>query len=120
MEVQQTQCPICAENLTPVAGKRRAPVDHCHKSNIIRGILCQRCNSGLGYFKDDTSLMFAAIEYLRAPPLEIEMVPPKKRKTEEELIIRKSQEEESRKRKAEEELVRDPSEIKQARVDDQV
>jgi len=39
-------------------------IDHCHDSNKVRGLLCQSCNSGLGFFKDNIRLMLKAIEYL--------------------------------------------------------
>lgn len=39
-------------------------VDHCHKTNVVRGILCALCNKAIGLFKDDVSRMRKAIEYL--------------------------------------------------------
>lgn len=42
-------------------------IDHCHKTNIIRGILCNNCNVALGHFKEDVDLMLKAIEYLQKP-----------------------------------------------------
>jgi len=39
-------------------------VDHCHTSLKVRGILCNRCNLGLGYFKDVPRLLRAATSYL--------------------------------------------------------
>lgn len=51
------ECVICGsvENLV---------VDHCHKTNIIRGMLCNHCNRGLGHFKDDPQLLEFARIYL--------------------------------------------------------
>ena len=42
----------------------RPNVDHCHKTGKIRGVLCSRCNSGIGLFLDSTQLLDAAIRYL--------------------------------------------------------
>ena len=39
-------------------------IDHCHSTGKIRGLLCDRCNHGLGHFKDDINLLIKAIEYL--------------------------------------------------------
>jgi Recombination endonuclease VII len=39
-------------------------VDHCHKTNIVRGMLCNHCNRGLGHFKDDPQLLEFARIYL--------------------------------------------------------
>lgn len=39
-------------------------VDHCHKTGRIRGILCFRCNSKLGMYRDDPKLLRKAADYL--------------------------------------------------------
>jgi hypothetical protein len=39
--------------------------DHCHNSGHFRGTLCNNCNAGLGFFKDDTTLLNKAIQYLK-------------------------------------------------------
>lgn len=44
-------------------------MDHDHETNDVRGFLCTRCNSGLGYFRDNTELMQKAIEYLQQEPI---------------------------------------------------
>lgn len=39
-------------------------IDHCHETKDVRGLLCRRCNHGLGFFKDKIDLMNNAIKYL--------------------------------------------------------
>jgi hypothetical protein len=39
-------------------------LDHCHKTAVVRGVLCRRCNQGLGNFKDSVELLAGAITYL--------------------------------------------------------
>jgi hypothetical protein len=40
-------------------------LDHDHESGTIRAALCQRCNQGLGLFREDPALLKAAASYLR-------------------------------------------------------
>lgn len=59
MEKQSSRCGICSELLS------KPFIDHCHKTNSIRGLLCCFCNTGLGNFKDSPERLVAAIKYLR-------------------------------------------------------
>ncbi len=54
---QNGLCAICVNN--SIGG-----VDHCHTTGEIRGLLCNRCNSGIGFFGDDITIMEKAIAYL--------------------------------------------------------
>lgn len=64
---QNGGCAVCGTKVGMVrAGKRlRLCVDHCHKTGVVRGILCTSCNNGLGRFKDDPVLLERAALYLR-------------------------------------------------------
>src|SRR5260370_25798393 len=61
-------CDICGE-LEPHklkwGGRKALAFDHCHKTNRQRGRLCTRCNTGIGFFRDDPRLLLNAIEYRR-------------------------------------------------------
>lgn len=53
-------CAICKNHQTA----RRLAVDHCHTTGKVRGLLCTRCNSGIGQFKEDPGLFARALFYL--------------------------------------------------------
>jgi hypothetical protein len=54
-------CAICKEACKQYA---RLSVDHDHKTNIVRGLLCNSCNVGLGKFCDNVEKLKSAIAYL--------------------------------------------------------
>lgn len=54
---QQTECVIC--------GNPAAVVDHDHRTGHIRGALCHSCNAGLGFFRDDPTLLELAALYVQ-------------------------------------------------------
>lgn len=53
-------CAICKQR--PI--KKMLCVDHDHKSKLVRGLLCQRCNSAIGFFRDNILLLEQAKIYL--------------------------------------------------------
>lgn len=64
---QNYLCAIC--NQVPTKKKRLASpdgfaIDHCHNTNIVRGLLCESCNKLLGYAKDSKNILHNAIDYL--------------------------------------------------------
>jgi len=65
-ESQQGKCRLCYRELkTQGLGPSRAVVDHCHKNGHVRGILCNECNRGLGYFHDNIMALENAVDYLK-------------------------------------------------------
>ena len=60
---QNNGCAICTAP-TGSNGKRLS-VDHNHQTGEVRGLLCDDCNIGLGKFKDNSSLLANAINYLK-------------------------------------------------------
>lgn len=62
---QNGQCLLCKRDLSLEGNSgNRAVVDHCHTKGTIRGILCNECNRGLGYFKDSIATLLNAAKYL--------------------------------------------------------
>jgi len=70
---QGRRCAICDELGPAKPTKPFLVVDHDHSccsgsgqtcGICVRGLLCMRCNTGLGFFKDDPELLEAAIRYL--------------------------------------------------------
>lgn len=54
-------CALCTKPLA----EDDARVDHCHSSGKVRGLLCVKCNTGLGFLGDSETGLLRAIEYLR-------------------------------------------------------
>jgi hypothetical protein len=64
---QQGKCAVCGIEIKFVGrstDKHKANFDHCHRTGILRGLTCWHCNTGMGHFKDDPSLLRKAAEYL--------------------------------------------------------
>jgi hypothetical protein len=63
-KAQNRCCAICK---TPVPNTKKGwNTDHDHKTNKVRGVLCGRCNSILGYAGERSEILQAAIAYLEA------------------------------------------------------
>ncbi len=60
-EEQNGLCLICKQP----SGNRKLAVDHNHQTGEIRGLLCMKCNLGLGMFRHNTLILFEAIKYLK-------------------------------------------------------
>lgn len=65
---QNNVCAICKEPETSVIRGKviSMPVDHDHKTGKPRGLLCTKCNRGIGLFRDDKSILQSAIRYLQS------------------------------------------------------
>lgn len=64
IEQQGGKCAIC-ETTEPSSAYAALYVDQDHSTGDIRGLLCWRCNIGIGYLKDDIALLQASIDYLK-------------------------------------------------------
>lgn len=60
---QEGKCYICDTHQSKL--KNRLSVDHCHKTNKVRKLLCQKCNQGIGLFNDNPELLKKAMEYVQ-------------------------------------------------------
>jgi hypothetical protein len=58
------QCPIC-KKITIAGLTAKVVLNHDHKTGKPTGWICDSCNTGLGRFKDDISILEEAIRYLK-------------------------------------------------------
>lgn len=68
IEKQKGLCAICGKKETYKYGSgkiKQLALDHCHKTKKPRGLLCQKCNTAIGMFGDDISLIKRSIIYLK-------------------------------------------------------
>jgi len=61
LEEQGGRCAICR---TDDPGVRGFFVDHDHERMTVRGLLCKKCNSAIGYLRDDAQLIRRAARYV--------------------------------------------------------
>jgi hypothetical protein len=63
---QNDCCAICKRHKSEVTVKRKNHlcVDHNHSTGKIRGLLCDKCNRGIGLLCDSIDLLNNAIKYL--------------------------------------------------------
>ena len=57
------QSGVCAICLKEEVNKSLC-VDHDHKTRMLRDLLCDACNKGLGHYRDDSALMRRGADYL--------------------------------------------------------
>jgi hypothetical protein len=57
-EKQQGLCGICLDPM------KRPVLDHCHRTMAVRGLLCSKCNIGIGQFNDSPEILQKAIRYV--------------------------------------------------------
>ncbi len=67
-EAENGQCHACGKRPSeldiPNPSAARLHVDHDHKTNRYRGLLCQKCNSALGLVDDNVEVLMALAAYL--------------------------------------------------------
>lgn len=62
LESQGGKCAIC-RGINKA--DKQMHLDHDHSTGKIRGVLCQRCNHGLGHFRDNIQYLENAAKYLK-------------------------------------------------------
>lgn len=65
-EQQEGLCAICLkpETTTRKGVVKKLAVDHDHKTGRVRALLCHRCNTLLGFARENRTHILSAIEYL--------------------------------------------------------
>lgn len=63
MTAQDNACAICGAPFVDTPH-----IDHDHATGLVRGLLCMRCNTGIGLLQDDPERCRAAAAYLEHPP----------------------------------------------------
>ena len=72
LSIQNGRCAICKrskeENTISHRSGKFLPlaVDHCHKTGIVRGLLCDPCNRAIGFMKEDIVALESAINYIKS------------------------------------------------------
>lgn len=60
---QNGSCKICGVHQSHLG--ERLSIDHCHLTNVVRGLLCRHCNLLLGNASDEIGILENAIKYLK-------------------------------------------------------
>lgn len=64
MTVEQARAFRAGKACSICGSQERLAVDHCHSTLKVRGVLCTKCNAGLGMFSDDPERLRKAAAYL--------------------------------------------------------
>lgn len=60
---QNGVCAICGG--PDIVAGRSLSVDHDHVTGQVRGLLCGRCNKGIGLLQEDPEILLRAVDYLK-------------------------------------------------------
>ena len=55
---QDGKCKLCNKPVTMFERRKghSGYIDHCHSTNVVRGVLCHPCNTSLGYLENNLNL----------------------------------------------------------------
>jgi hypothetical protein len=62
LKSQGSRCAICKKHQSEL--RTELNVDHCHTTGKVRGLLCNNCNRGIGFFKDNIDNIENLLWYL--------------------------------------------------------
>lgn len=60
---QKNSCAICRDAFDE--NPRHRHIDHSHGTGKVRGVLCHRCNTLLGFARENITTLYRAASYLR-------------------------------------------------------
>lgn len=60
-DTQNGKCKLCYKE---IKAQVQSHVDHNHDTGVIRGLLCSKCNLGLGHFYDNSDVLVRASKYI--------------------------------------------------------
>lgn len=64
LERQDYKCAVCSVRMDMAIDGRLLCVDHEHDTGRVRGLLCSKCNTGIGLLGDDLKCVLRAAQYL--------------------------------------------------------
>ena len=64
LEEQEGKCAICQSTDSEHPITELLVVDHCHLTGKVRGLLCNTCNRGIGFMREETDRLLNAAVYL--------------------------------------------------------
>lgn len=62
LAAHNNKCKVCGAKME--LHTNTVAIDHCHKTGEVRDIVCKKCNTAMGHFRDDPKLIAKAIDYL--------------------------------------------------------
>lgn len=65
LDLQGNKCAVCKIKTPNGQSDKYFHIDHCHKTEKVRGLLCSTCNMGLGLFKENIEVLNNLIQYIK-------------------------------------------------------
>jgi len=66
-QLASNKCQVCGSNVD-------LKIDHDHKTGAVRGVLCSKCNSALGYLGDNITNVLKLVQYLQNAPTTVNIL----------------------------------------------